>query len=99
MIPSLGTCRTSARHPQPADKLVDLVPGKALVRRDVKVLADGAGMPEQSDQALAKSPLWVKVQMLVPSPGTMILAPRRIRSMIVNGFSQLPTTTGIWEGP
>jgi len=55
-------------------------------------------MPNSPTRPLAKSLLWVRVQMLVPSPGTMIVAPRRIRSTIVYGFCQLPMTTGIWEG-
>ena len=55
--------------------------------------------PQRPSNPFAKSVLWVKVQMLVPSPGTMIFARRRIRSMIVNGFFQLPTATGTWESP
>jgi len=64
----------------------------------VKVLADGARGPKSGTRPFAKSLLCVMVQMLVPSPGTMIFLPRRIRSTIVKGRSH-PMTTGIWVKP
>ena len=58
-----------------------------------------ARRPSNPTNPTAKSVLWVIVQSAVPSPGTMIGLPARIRAIAVNGRSQLFTESGIWVSP
>ena len=64
-------------------ELINLVPSQDLVGGNLEGLTDCSPLPEQPDQALAKSLLCVMVQSDSPSPGTITGWPRRIRSTAV----------------